>query len=72
MFLLNRFALKKIQYLENNDTKKELDILKRLDNENIVKYHDTFEETCLLCIVTEYCSVSYILIYFIFLKPAGE
>ena len=60
--ILYRFALKKIQYRENDDddTTRELDILKRLDNKYIVKYHDTFEETCLLCIVTEYCSVSYI------------
>jgi serine/threonine protein kinase len=34
-----------------------LNILKRLDNQHIVKYHDTFEENSLLCIVTEYCSV---------------
>jgi len=57
LFLYYRFALKKIQYRGNEDITNELNILKRLDNEYIVKYHENFEETCLLCIVTEYCSV---------------
>ena len=59
VFLVQRdnryYALKKISVRDMNkdaieNSKKEINILKKFNNDNIVKYYDSFEENDYLCI----------------------
>ena len=63
VFLVQRdnryYALKKISIRDMNkdaieNSKKEINILKKFNNDNIVKYYDSFEENDYLCIWMEY------------------
>ena len=53
---------KAMKILEKNDTSEnELELIKSVDHENVVRYYDHFElikgGTKYLCIITEYCHV---------------
>ena len=51
------FAIKKVVNTERNTAQQEIKILKKVDNENIIKYYDHFMEKNILCIVLEYADV---------------
>jgi hypothetical protein len=52
--------MKKIANQTNLDITDELKIIKKLDNQFILKHHDNFNLNGMLCIVTEYCQVNII------------
>ena len=54
--------MKKINDQANIDTRNELNIIKKLDNQFILKYHYNFIVQGILCIITEYCKVNFIII----------
>jgi hypothetical protein len=58
--------MKKINDQANIDIRNELNIIKKLDNQFILKYHDNFNVQGILCIITEYCKVNYIIILYIY------
>jgi hypothetical protein len=55
--------MKKINDQPNIDTRNELNIIKKLDNQFVLKYYDNFNVQGILCIITEYCKVNYIICY---------
>ena len=57
------YAMKKINDQPNIDTRNELNIIKKLDNQFVLKYYDNFNVQGILCIITEYCKVNYIICY---------
>ena len=57
------YAMKKINDQPNIDIRNELNIIKKLDNQFVLKYHDNFNVQGILCIITEYCKVNYIILY---------
>ena len=51
------FAIKKVVNTEGNTAQQEIQILKEVDHEFIIKYYDHFMEQNILCIVLEYADV---------------
>ena len=49
--------MKKINDQPDIDVTNELNIIKKFDNQFILKYHDNFNVQGILCIITEYCKV---------------
>ena len=49
------------KYNKNSEIDKQIDgeinILKILNNENILKYYEHYEDNGFLCLITEYCQV---------------
>ena len=48
------YAIKKVVNTEMNTARQEIQILKRVDHRNIIKYYGHYMERSVLCIVLEY------------------